>query len=439
MKRIILGMMFALGACAGTSLAQGPTPPSCALTPPPVVRAKAEMVEDTSSTPSSSPAITDWGTPSDQPGPRLTVDTDYLMWWVRKGPLPQPMVVTGSPNDQFPGALDQPGTQVLFGGNGVNYGLFAGMRFNGTLWLDADSRFGINGSFFELERRSVAYNAAGNSNGQPYLAEPYTNALSGAQNVYFISQNLPNPALAANLTGGVAIANTTRLWGWETNGTFNLCRNQAWSFDLLGGYRQINLNEGLTNTVVSTDLAVGGAAGLGLTPVSPPYSVTSYDNFQTRNQFNGGQIGGRFDYRLGCVSFNMIGKLGMGNMSEVLTIGGATWTNAPIGNQVAAGGIYAQTSNMGQYTHNAFAVVPECNGNLGIDVTSWLRARVGYTFLYASNVIRPGNQIDPVLNRNLVPIDSNSGTPGGPIRPTVFLKESSFWAQGINFGFEVAF
>ncbi len=235
------------------------------------------------------------------------------------------------------------------------------------------------------------------------------------------------------------ITNTNRLWGWESGGTFSLVRSQAWSFALLGGFRQLDLHEEFTNFVETANLAGGKTARIGPVLIPGNHFVVSYDHFDTRNQFNGGQLGGRFDYRWGMLSFNLTCKLAMGNVSEVLTIGGVTYTNAPIGSQVAAGGIYAQTSNIGQYVHNAFAVVPEFNPNLGFDLACWLRARVGYTFLYCSNVIRPGDQIDPVLNTNLVPISSRYGTPGGPERPTVFLKENGFWAQGLNFGLEVAF
>jgi hypothetical protein len=65
--------------------------------------------------------------------------------------------------------------------------------------------------------------------------------------------------------------------------------------------------------------------------------------------------------------------------------------------------------------------------------------RVGYTFLYLSRVARPGDQIDPALNPNRVPIDNGFGTPGGPDRPTLDFKSTGFWAQGVNIGVELGF
>src|SRR5262245_32961159 len=40
--------------------------------------------------------------------PRWWVNTEYLLWWVRGGPLNTPLVTTGSLADIPPGALGQP-------------------------------------------------------------------------------------------------------------------------------------------------------------------------------------------------------------------------------------------------------------------------------------------------------------------------------------------
>ena len=44
---------------------------------------------------------------------------DYLLWWVRPGPVSRPLVTSGSPLDAVPGALGQSGTAVLFGNETV--------------------------------------------------------------------------------------------------------------------------------------------------------------------------------------------------------------------------------------------------------------------------------------------------------------------------------
>lgn len=68
------------------------------------------------------------------------------------------------------------------------------------------------------------------------------------------------------------------------------------------------------------------------------------------------------------------------------------------------GGYFALPINIGDHSRTAFAVVPEIKFNLGYRVTPAATFYVGYGFLYASKVARPGNQI----NRNINPTQSVS-------------------------------
>lgn len=80
-------------------------------------------------------------------------------------------------------------------------------------------------------------------------------------------------------------------------------------------------------------------------------------------------------------------------------------------------------------------MVPEATLNLGANVTRNLTAFVGYNFLYANHVLRPGNQIDRQVNPDQVPgFGGTTGVFAGPARPQPLLNDSDFWAQGINFG-----
>jgi hypothetical protein len=370
--------------------------------------------------------------------PRIWGSVDYLMWWVRKASTP-PLVVTGSAADPFPGALDQPGTQILFGNRDLDYGRFNGLRLSLGGWLDAENLFGIEGSGFALERRSVRFSARGDANGQPFLATPFINAVTGNENVYFISQNFADPNLTALLTGGVGVASSTSLWSWEINGTANLARSNAWSVDALAGFRQTSLREDFSYATTVNNIVAGGAALFLLNPVDPPFTVSTLDQFTTSNLFNGGQIGARIERRFDIFSVDLITKLAMGSMHESVTINGMTNTTAPLAVNQAVGGIFAQASNIGHYSRDVFAVIPEVNLNLGVQVTKRIKAYVGYSFVYLSNVVRPGDQIDRSINVNRVPIDFNFGTPGGPNRPAFDWHSTSFWAQGINFGVEITF
>ncbi len=434
MKRSLLGAVLVLATGWGTCRAETPAP-----TPPdPLTRCACDCSAACPAPTCSPAACCDPCGKAGPADPRVWGSADYLLWWVRKAEVP-PLVVTGSPFDLFPGALDQPGTRILFGNDGPRYGAFNGLRLDLGAWLDDEESLGVEAGGFVMERRSVQFNARGDANGQPFLAAPFVNALTGNQNVYFISQNLPPPALSALLTGGVGIFSATQLWGWDVNGVVNVLRDDAWRVDGLVGFRQLSLRESLSYVETASNLDVGGAVEFLGTSVPPGFTVTTYDKFKTDNRFNGGQVGARVERRLGPLTVDVLGKLGLGSMHERVIIEGSTTTNAPFPVTQAPGGIYAQTTNIGGHSHDAFAVVPEFGLNLAVDVTANVRARLGYTFLYASSVVRPGDQINPRINPGLVPIDATFGTPGGPAQPAFERKATGFWAQGINFGIEFAF
>ena len=103
----------------------------------------------------------------------------------------------------------------------------------------------------------------------------------------------------------------------------------------------------------------------------------------------------------------------------------------------APGGLLAQSTNIGHHSNDKFAAVPELDLNIGYQINDHWRAFVGYSFLYASNVVRPGDQIDRRVNPNLIPvIGGGATTPTGPSNPMVTGAHSDFWAQGANVGLE---
>ena len=105
------------------------------------------------------------------------------------------------------------------------------------------------------------------------------------------------------------------------------------------------------------------------------------------------------------------------------------------------GGYFAQPTNMGSHTRTVVAVVPEASFNVGYRLTSWLSIVAGYTFLYASNVARPGEQIDRTVNpTQSLSFGGPAGKPlAGEARPRLPLEGSDFWAQGLSAGVALSF
>lgn len=386
---------------------------------------------------------------------RVWVSADYLLWRIKKGPQADPLATTSTASGLNPGdaALGSLGTSVAIGGRGLSYGPISGARLTAGAWLDADRTLGLEGSGFFLARKSLQTRVSSDANGNPLIAVPFFDVTTGLEGAAFYS-------LPGFLNGAIAVSSTTQLWGFEVNGPLNLFRSSLLDADLLIGFRHMNLRERLTIagsvTPNGPGLAdVGFAGGF----VGFPTILQTVDSFQTRNQFYGGQVGARTSLHAGRFSLDFTGKVGLGSTRQSITINGSTSTFLPgvVGPTVGAppffgppfsppiavapGGILALPSNIGHFTQSRFTVLPEVNVTVKARLIGDLSAFVGYSFLYWSNVVRPGDQVVRAIN----PLQAPSSPVGvfapgaGPAQPTVPFRESDFWAQGINLGLEIRY
>ena len=187
---------------------------------------------------------------------------------------------------------------------------------------------------------------------------------------------------------------------------------------------------------------------LSTNPLAPGvFGIT--DQFDTENQFHGGEIGLLWKGR-GCRwSVDLLGKVALGNTEQTVRIDGSTMTTVSGVAQTGvgmmpsipggvttehSGGVLALESNMGLYERDEFAVIPEVGITLGYQLTQNVKATFGYTFLYWSNVASPGEQIDLAVNPNLFP--PVNGPVVGDEHPAFAFRETGYWVQGLNFGVE---
>jgi hypothetical protein len=352
------------------------------------------------------------------PSDRFWFGADYLLWWIKGSDLP-PLVTTGS----AAGALGQPGTSVLFGGHIENEER-SGARFSTGYWLTDDHLLGIEGNFFFLGKRTV--NSVASSASFPVIARPFIDATTGAETVSLVS-------FPGVQSGSVASSLSSRLSGTEANFRSEWTRTASYRIDLLAGFRYLELLESLqideASTVAPTVPAFGGA------------SLTTSDFFGARNYFYGGQIGTEAVFTMNRASLGVLSKVALGSNHEIVSIfGGSTLINGPVGTMTSvASGKLALPTNIGRYSRDEFAVVPEVVINLGYQVTQHLKASVGYSFLYWSDVSRPGDQIDRTVNPTQIPGPLGNSVLVGPARPTFAFRGTDFWAQGINFGLEFSY
>jgi hypothetical protein len=350
--------------------------------------------------------------------PRFWGSLELLLWWQRGQNVPP--LVTSSPAGGPPPVLGLSTTSVLF--NNVPDDPRVGGRLTLGMWMPHfGNNLGIEVSYFTLGRQSET--EVFTSGGSPQLGRPFFDVSptnTGANAEVFAG---------AASSGSVVIRSYNQLWGAEANLRYKWFSGDRCWVDIIGGYRHLDLSEGID----ISETAVVKATNL---------TFVERDSFQTHNEFNGFQLGLDSEYHFWNRAFlGMTAKVAMGDTYQIVNINGSTtFGNVPgiAGTTTVPGGLLALPTNMGRYTSNRFAVAPEVGLKLGVDLTSHLRLFVGYDFLYLSSVLRPGDQIDPLVNdrfRNQGPVNNFlPGVGGGPVRPAVTYQTSGYWAQGVNFG-----
>jgi hypothetical protein len=390
--------------------------------------------EKTSTEPATPPTVS---MAEDVPVYRGWVQVDYVLWWLRDAPLPVPLVTTGDPKVGFDpnmvhtvntaGAIGQPGTQVLFGGQDIHAQGYSGMRLTIGDWIDDEERFGAEGSGFILERRTKQFVAASDATGNPPLYFPIFSESAGAERAVPIADPL------RGFSGSVVINSTLQLWGAELNGLVNLYHRPCLELTLLTGFRYADLRENIEIYNTTKDLIFNNVT-----------SLTDY--FRTVDQFYGGQLGSRLAVQFHRFSLDITGKVALGATHQVVDIQGNIFQagpNAPVppGVGIFPGGVYTQSSNLGKRTADQFAVLPSLEVKWGCALNQRSRVFVGYDLLYWSQVVRPGNQISSIVNltQNAVLDPNGQGKLVGPAQPAPLFNRSDFWAQGLTAGFEVRY
>jgi len=351
--------------------------------------------------------------------------------WVKKAPLATPLVTTDSGNPLSPtaGGLANSTTIDVLGGAPIRYDALSGGRLQGG-WMLNDC-ISIEGGGFLTGTQTAHLGAASNANGDQFLFRPFVDVDTGNRNAgsYVALQGL--------ITGAVDVSQSIGLWGTDVRLAGNFLRDPNNRLDWLSGFRYLDLYEKLDIQDSRTDLA--GIGNFGGPPTNPGDQFSIQDSFHTRNQFYGWQGGLRGTSRFGALVFTGTANVALGDNRETIDIAGATTLRPTTGGSFTLpGGILALPSNIGHFVHNDFAVVPEVDLQVGWDLTKSLRLTMGYYFLYWSNVVRPGDQVVPVVSASQLPT-SPTYAPGTSSVPPPPSNRSDFWAQGIRFGLTFRF
>jgi hypothetical protein len=334
---------------------------------------------------------------------RIWARAELLVWWVKNAPMPVGVVAS---ND-------------LVNNSGA-YGAMSGVRFALGGWLESNRNIGIEATFFSIAQRSNNLSAGSDAGGNPMLAFPFNNQTPGS-----VGPSLMPITTPGAFSGGINISSSLSLWGTEVNGVFCLLRTREFEFTVLAGFRYLDLIENLNIQTNSQSLADN--------------TLTNFnDNFATRNQFYGGQLGTRLTWQSDRLSFDIAGKVALGANHESVDVQGTTvqYPGNSFTPNVYPGGFFAQPSNMGRTTANQFAVIPSVELKLSYALTPLIRVFAGYDFLYWNQVVRPGSQVDHNINLSQSVVLNNGVPVSGSVSPAPMFNRTDFWAQGITLGVE---
>lgn len=351
--------------------------------------------------------------------PAVWLGAEYLLWRFNGQTVP-PLVTTSAQADN--GILGAPSTHVLYGPNQLNSDPWhSGARLFGGFWFSENPCWGMDASGFIVGRDTNSTGFA--SGGDPLLARPFQMVGGGQSANIVATTNLipPNDPNAQAVSGSVIVRSNTLLWGYDLNLRRKWLNSQNFQADLLAGYRQLRLDEGIE----IDDYELG---------MKDLINRNVFDRFHTRNAFFGGQIGVDGEYRFAARwSLGSTVKVAFGSMNEAVQINGYTQFSGPnVVPVTRPGGMLALNSNIGLHQRQTFAVVPEVQLKLRYQLNDNWSVFAGYNLLVLSNVVRPGQQIDTTLDPAQFPDMAGNGAAG--TRPAVLLHNGSFVAQGVNVG-----
>lgn len=431
MRNAFLGSVAVLLAGANLLWAQPAhlAPASAAGTPP--AAASDQGPRDTTSVPGTSdPASTapllpwapDWavdlfGSPYGQ----VNASVEYLLWFNKNIPALPPLVTT---SDLGP----HNGEADLVGGTGasLDFGLFSGGRINLTYAAGENQCCGLEGSFLFIAQKSLRFR----DDATALLGRRLFNTQTGQEDSFLLGF----PGLA---TGDINVTSSSQTWGLEVNYFRNIINDpivEQVRVDLLFGLRYFDVSEDLS--IIS---ATNYGRDLRFFPDFQSFAgnrIVANDLFGTSNQFFGAQVGAATKYSGQFGTVDIRTKLAIGTNHETINIRGGQLRTFANGTTLGfPGGVLAQRSNIGRFTREQFTVLPEFSANWLVPLTRCVDLSFGYTFIFLSRAIRPGDQIDRSVDVSQIP--NFRVVPPAPIdatRPGVPFLQSTYYAHGISAG-----
>jgi len=347
------------------------------------------------------------------------VGAEYWLGWIEGMQLPALATTSpaGTPRETV-GRLGESTTQYLVAGSAANQPR-SGFKIDAGFWFPSNDQLGLEAGFSTLSSQSSIY--ALSSDGSTILARPFFDKTNAAQQAVLVAF----PGVSAGRidvqaqSGNFYESHIDLVERTIDSGTFRA--------ESIIGYRFYRYDERL----FIQQTVLPGA------PFATGTAISSFDDFKTRNEFHGLDLGLRYkflvrdDFNLG-----LLAKVAVGRVNRDISILGAQQTFVP-GQPLATdqGGVLALASNIGHQAKSDWAVLPEFGLTLGYNVRPNLRFNVGYTLFLMQGISRAADQVDININPNLLPPSLGVG----PAFPAAFTKRDDVWIQTVRVGFEYDF
>jgi hypothetical protein len=361
---------------------------------------------------------------------RWWVRAEYLLWWTQGNRLPP--LLTTSPDGTLRGAAGVlPAANIVFGGQPVDDNARPAGRLRVGYDFDPCGRCSLEAHVTAVGDGANTNFATPPSTGSPILARPLINTGTGLEDAQLVAYR--TPTLVDVVHGQWGVSTSSEMYSAAVLLRQNW-RTGPWArWDLLGGYRFFRFREGVSirENLISREVGV---------VVLPGTLIDVYDDFQTENDFHGGELGLNVAVERGFITVDMLGKVALGNIRQRIEIDGTTLVTPPAGAPAnLAGGLLALPSNMGLRRHDEFAVSPELGINVACQLAPCLSLTCGYTWWLLTGVVRSGDQIDRAVDpAQLSPLNRGGGG-AAALRPVVPFHTTAFWTQGINAGVQLRY
>lgn len=358
---------------------------------------------------------------------------EYINWWTKGDDTPTLIRSSTTLNGV---------TATRTYGNDLNDNFRQGFRAGGGFYPHCKClNLGIEANWFSLgdsNQDATFIPGAGTT-----ITRPFNNVITGQPDSLLISGGPAVPIgndQRGTLTGQATVNHSSRFWGGNVGFRNRLggkecgddcgqgcmdggCagNNCKGCLELLYGYQYYQLNETLN---IRTSSALGNIA-----------SQFVAEDFDNSNQYHGAYLGLAGEYNCGKFFVGGNTRAGVGYMQEVSRIRGATSTTIRgVTTTSNFGQLLALPSNAGGRVEDEITWSGEIGAKIGFQPTCWFRTYVGYDFIYIDQVFRPGGAVNDNVNRTQL-----AGFNGGPLLPAYTPRRESFWAHGLNVGFELKF